>query len=880
MMLTSCKKDEKTEPIRELKVNKQTITVVIGEETEVKITDGNGGYKLSSDDNVKTSIKKDVITIEGVKLGKSTVVITDSKQKTTTINVTVTAKNVTLALSKISVKKDESVKVDITTGSGFYSAKVSKGNDLVKAKIEGNKLIITAIKKGEAEIIVTDSKTKKITKITVTVTETTPDIELSSNKVSIKKGNKIEVKIIAGSGNYTATANNDNISVKITDSKVVITGNKTGKAKITVKDTKTNKTAEITVTVTETTPDIKLSTNNVEVKKGENIMVDIIAGSGNYTAQANNDNVTVQITNSNLIITGNKAGNTKVTVKDTETNKTAEVTVKVIETVPDIKLSTDNVEVKKGENVEVNITAGSGNYTAQTDNDNVTVQITGDKVLITGSKAGNAIVTVKDTETNKTAKITVTVSETTPDIKLSTDNVEVNKGENVEVEITAGSGNYTAQANNDNVTVQITDSKVIITGSKAGNSIVTVTDTETNKTAEINVVVNEVIVDNLAISEDGFIDYQGEKEIRLYNKIVLDINTPDKQEKTVQITSGSGDYEITIESGSNLINAVIEGGNTIKISSTNEEHGEAIVVLKDKVSSQEIRIKVRVVIPLKMSNTSTMEIYANLENTEVTFLNYFTSEDANYDHIQVSSSDDNIATVTKHINEPYMGIKVQAGNTLDNATLTITDLIRTITIEVEVKQAPALKITDALSGQEVSGTVDLKVGTETMFIVEGSGVYELTPNESDLFTASIDNFGYLSINPIAAGTVDLTIKDISSNETKILTLNITDEQPFAVSFSSNDGATFDNTPIEEAGQNMEGTITMSVGQHGTFTLTGGSGKYSAGGLSGHGDAGTISFTDPDGTGICEIEALQAGTFYLRLMDYDILERKYYKIVVQ
>ena len=97
---TSCKKDEdvpttqvpeKKEQIKELKLESSTVQLSINGKASIKITDGNGGYTAKSSDEktVKASVNNDVISIEAIKEGSTTVIVSDAKSKTATITVNV-----------------------------------------------------------------------------------------------------------------------------------------------------------------------------------------------------------------------------------------------------------------------------------------------------------------------------------------------------------------------------------------------------------------------------------------------------------------------------------------------------------------------------------------------------------------------------------------------------------------------------------------------------------------------------------------------------------------------------------------------------------------------------------------------------------------------
>ncbi|WGU69598.1 hypothetical protein QIU18_07745 [Capnocytophaga canimorsus] len=93
--MVSCDKDDNKQvevPAKEIKISKDAVNVLVGETQVIDITDGNGGYKVKSSDENKAvaSVKGEKqIAVEGKNVGEATLTITDSKQKSITIKVTV-----------------------------------------------------------------------------------------------------------------------------------------------------------------------------------------------------------------------------------------------------------------------------------------------------------------------------------------------------------------------------------------------------------------------------------------------------------------------------------------------------------------------------------------------------------------------------------------------------------------------------------------------------------------------------------------------------------------------------------------------------------------------------------------------------------------------
>ncbi len=252
---------------------------------------------------------------------------------------------------------------------------------------------------------------------------------------------------------------------------------------------------------------------------------------------------------------------------------TATSAIKVIP--EDLAIENDKVVLQEGTTATVAVTAGSGIYTASSNNTGIaTASIVDNNVTINAIAAGSAIITVTDTkaETNKTETIAVTVTAATPDLALANSTASVQVGKNATVAITAGSGTYTASSDdNDIVTASIAGNNVKITGVAEGTATVTVTDTETSKTKTIAVTVTTATTPDLAIDNT---------------------NVSVKIAKTteVNITNGSGKY--SVKSQNTKIATVILQDNVISITGKKAETTKVIVTDTQSQQTKEILVKV------------------------------------------------------------------------------------------------------------------------------------------------------------------------------------------------------------------------------------------------------------------------------------------------
>lgn len=89
LTFTACSSDD-DDPVN-LTLEKSETSVDQGATVTVKITQGNGDYKVSSagETTATASVSGDVITITGVAAGETTITVTDKDKKTATLKVTV-----------------------------------------------------------------------------------------------------------------------------------------------------------------------------------------------------------------------------------------------------------------------------------------------------------------------------------------------------------------------------------------------------------------------------------------------------------------------------------------------------------------------------------------------------------------------------------------------------------------------------------------------------------------------------------------------------------------------------------------------------------------------------------------------------------------------
>ena len=164
----SCSDDDDNTPA--IKFSPSTVTVAVGGTQSVMVAGGDGTYTAkSSDDKTATvTVDKATITVTGVKAGKATVLVTDSKKVTGSLSVTVVG-GVVVDKDKTSIAVGKEGVITISGGAAPYTA-ASKDDKIATATIKDAKLTIKGVKEGSTTVTITD-KNQKTATVAVTVTK-------------------------------------------------------------------------------------------------------------------------------------------------------------------------------------------------------------------------------------------------------------------------------------------------------------------------------------------------------------------------------------------------------------------------------------------------------------------------------------------------------------------------------------------------------------------------------------------------------------------------------------------------------------------------------------------------------------------------------------
>lgn len=281
LLFTACKKDDNNggeQAPQRLTLEKSAVTVKQTESAIVRITAGNGDYKVeSADKNIATAaIEQNNVKITAIAEGQTTLTVSDAKGQKAAIAVTVesnidpserlSVEKQTLTLVNgeeevnriLNAEHNGNMNLSFTI-SPAGSVSITVETRIVNGNPDGKNLRVKALNVGTAQIAIKDNTNNQTTSFKVTVSAA--ELTIAKTAAEIEAEATTEVRINTGNPNYTITSSADNIATAEVKEKtekvagkndthhyVIIKGVAAGTATITLKDSQ-NKTVAITVTV-------------------------------------------------------------------------------------------------------------------------------------------------------------------------------------------------------------------------------------------------------------------------------------------------------------------------------------------------------------------------------------------------------------------------------------------------------------------------------------------------------------------------------------------------------------------------------------------------------------------------------------------------------
>lgn len=650
----------------------------VGEQAVYELKDGSGQFKVQQNkpDIFKTTLEKTTLTITAAKTslsGNDTIKITDTatgSERRIVVNLKLKMKCKDGFISSedhIDGLLGERRIINIEQGNGIYTVRNIWGNDFSPV-VEGNKVVVNLAKTGNGAFAISEERGNSCS-ILVNVFE---PLEPDAQEVNIVRLEDEHIHITKGSNDY------------------IITDVKGG-----IEEVFSNKT----VWGREGIPSWKL---------------DVVAESRKKGANKVNDNKEIffkvykyRYNNyCGIWIRGMIEGNGSITLQDMKTGSKKIIPVHV--GLRNLELSDSSIVMTPNAQLGTMILINSGNYsytlsnsqtevaTAKLINDNYGEEYLDSipyAVLISPHKAGKTVVTITDNYTNQSKAINVNVYD-----HLShpyANDVDKNQlpmlfvGETKDVPLT-GSGSYTASTSDAEVaTVTVNGNVATVKATGQGWAAITFTDTVLEETGLLFVTVYQAL--SVSISD-------------------LTIST--SQTYTVDVTSGSGNYDISVADPS-IVRAYFSDGS-IKIDPY--KAGTTTITITDKATGQTQQINVTVN-PSAFAGFSldkqSLELLVG-RPTEVKVIG-----DA---MIDVVSSDESVATI-HNFGESFWVYPIAPGECI----ITVTNKQSLEKIELPVTVYPAIEV-DACRESSDEGAYFTAVEqgkTLTIAITKGSGHYQI-----------------------------------------------------------------------------------------------------------------------------------------------------------
>ena len=225
LLFTACKKDDNgadEQAPKQLTLEKSAVTVKLTESAIVRITSGNGDYKVeSADKSIATAaIEQTNVKITAVAEGQTTLTVADVKGQKATIAVTIesnidpserlSVENKELNLvngedkvNRILNAKNKGARLSFTiTPAG--SVTVTVEDRIVNGIPEGENLRIKALTVGTAQVSVKDNADNQTTTFKVIVSAA--ELTVAKTDAEVEAEATTEIRINTGNPDYTVTS--------------------------------------------------------------------------------------------------------------------------------------------------------------------------------------------------------------------------------------------------------------------------------------------------------------------------------------------------------------------------------------------------------------------------------------------------------------------------------------------------------------------------------------------------------------------------------------------------------------------------------------------------------------------------------------------------
>ena len=445
-------------------------------------------------------------------------------------------------------------------------------------------------------------------------------------------------------------ATNKNVSWSSSDESIatisdegMVTAIKAGTAVITVTTEDGNKTAECSITITSKVyPVESVSLDRTEYEMTEGDTVTLVAtikpdNATNKNVSWSSSDESIATVNDEGKVTAIKAGTAVITVTTEDGNKTAECSITVtskVYPVESVSLDRTEYEMTEGDTATLVATIKPDNATNKNvswSSSDESIATVSDEGMVTAIKAGTAVITVTTEDGGKTAGCSITVIPKVypvESVSLDKTGAELNVGDMIMLTATVLPENAT----NKNIfwssskpdVASVEDGRV--TALLPGESIITVTTEDGNKTAQCIVSVLEIPVESVSLDKTELELTEGDQ-----GKLTASVLPENATNKRIQWHS-SDESIATVNEG--IVTAVSPGN--VMITAISESGG--------KVASCDVTVNARIYPVTGVTiNKSTLKMMTGDEETLTAIIK---PDNATNKNVTWSSSNESIVSVT------------------------------------------------------------------------------------------------------------------------------------------------------------------------------------------------------------------------------------------
>lgn len=377
-------------------------------------------------------------------------------------------------------------------GSSYLYVSNNSNPPVANVNISGSQITITGISNGSTTVSLCTPTTTNgnnstaCASVYVTVSSNGGQtLTFSMNNVTVAQGQSIPITISGGNGNYQVS-NNSNSSViqtNLSGSTITLSTNSTsGNAAITVCTSDMSACGIINATAgTSSTLPLSFSQTNPTVPLGQSLNVSVSGGNSTSYYVSNNSSptvVSVNLSGSNLALTGNNAGTSTLTICSSSGScGTLTVTVNYVANGGTFQLSQNTLSLLVGQVLSVTASGGTAPYSLTNGSTSYyQASLSGNIVSVSGLSAGSGNLTVcSNGGACGQLYVVVNASGNGSTLTFSQNSLSLTPGAVTAVTMTGSGGYYvTSSSNSAAASVQISGNTAVVSALAAGSTNISI----------------------------------------------------------------------------------------------------------------------------------------------------------------------------------------------------------------------------------------------------------------------------------------------------------------------------------------------------------------------------------------------------------------------